>query len=72
LNKYLIQPVKLATAGNAYIKIIHRDLKREVTDIVYDGELQIKKMKMNKIEEITNAYDSWTTYKEKIDSEKSS
>jgi hypothetical protein len=56
----------LATTSDAYIKIIHRDLKREVVDIVYDGELQIENMKLNIIEEITKAYDSWTTYKENI------
>jgi hypothetical protein len=47
-------------------------MKREVVDMIYDGEIEIEKMNLNRIEEINEAYDSWITYKEKIASEKSS
>jgi hypothetical protein len=62
----------MTTTLAAYIKRVHRDLKREFIDIIYYGELQIEKMNMNKIEDIYKACDSWSTYKENIASEKSS
>jgi hypothetical protein len=41
-------------------------------DRVYDGEMELEKMKLNRLGEITKAYDSWVTYVEDIASKRSS
>jgi hypothetical protein len=47
LNNYLIKLVRLATMIDAYIKIIQRDPKQKVVEMIYNGELKIQKMKLN-------------------------
>jgi hypothetical protein len=40
----LINPIKLATSGNRYIKNIEKEIKREVVVKVCDGKLQMEKV----------------------------
>jgi hypothetical protein len=41
LDEYLIQLFSMDTTTYSYIKTGHRELKQEIFDRVYDGELQI-------------------------------
>jgi hypothetical protein len=40
---------KYAPTANDFVKRIQRDVKREVTDQLYDGELDLEKMKLNRL-----------------------
>jgi hypothetical protein len=70
LIQHLTQSIKCASTIDEFVKRIHRDLKREVVDQVYDGEVKLEKMKLDRIGEITQAYDSWVTYVEGLTSKK--
>lgn len=52
------------------MKKIEKEIKRELVMKLCDGELQLEKMQLNKLEEVRKNYELWTTYIEEKASKK--
>jgi hypothetical protein len=52
--------------SNSYIQIVHKDLKQDVVQKIYDGEMQIEGMKLDHVEEISKAHELWTAYRKSL------
>jgi len=72
LTKYLAHPIKKNVATNEFVNKIHRDMKKEVVDKICDGELELEKMNMSKLEDITKACQMWMSYVEDLAFKKAS
>jgi hypothetical protein len=44
LNKYLVNPIRLTTSNNSYVKRIEKEMNKEVFMILCEGEMQLDKM----------------------------
>lgn len=44
------------------MKKIEKEIKRELVMKLCDGELQLEKMQLNKLDEVRKNYELWTTY----------
>jgi hypothetical protein len=69
LHKYMVNLVKLNTSAKYYVRRIRKEIKRDIVTMLYDGEIQLEKMKLDKLEEVHNIFELWTTYIENKASE---
>jgi hypothetical protein len=69
LKKYLVNVIKLNTLAKNYVKKIEQEIKRDVVTKLCDGELQLEKMKLGRLEEVHKDFKLCTTYMEKKASE---
>jgi hypothetical protein len=64
-HKYLVNPINLNTWAKDYVKKIEQEIKRDVVTKLCDGEMQLKNMKLDRLEEVHKKFKLWTTYMEK-------
>ena len=63
-----MNPMKIITLDKSFIKNIEQELKLEVTTKICDGELDLEKMKLIKMEKIMEEYALWNEYKDQMES----
>jgi hypothetical protein len=59
LNEYMINPIKSDHNDQDFIKRTEKQLKLEVTTKICDGEQDLEKMQLIKIEKIMEDYALW-------------
>jgi hypothetical protein len=65
-----MKPIKLITLAKNFIKNTKQDLKLEVTTKICDGELDLEKMQLCKLENIMEDYVLWKEYKDQMESQR--
>ena len=63
-----MNPMKIITLDKSFIKNIEQELKLEVTTRICDGELDLEKMKLRKLEKIMEDYVLWKEHRDQIES----
>jgi hypothetical protein len=62
INEYLTQPLKCMSVTYDFVKGSKRYLKLEVAHKIYDGELELEEMKLDRLSKITHTYESWVNF----------
>jgi transposase len=65
-----MKPMKLITLAKRFIKNIEQELKLEVTTKICDGELDLEKMQLRKLEKIMEDYALWKEYRDQMESQR--
>jgi hypothetical protein len=72
LSEYLMKPTRLITLTKYYLKRIQQDIKLEIASRICDGELQVEKMQLSRIDVVLKKFELWKAYRDNIESNKTS
>jgi hypothetical protein len=58
----MTQPMKFMLAIEEFIKGTQKDLKIEVDDMIYYGDIEINERNLDRLNKIIQAYEAWTNF----------
>jgi hypothetical protein len=62
-----MKPTRLITLAKEFIKNTEKGLKLEVTTKICDGEMDLEKMQLSRLETILKDYELWKEYRDKME-----
>jgi hypothetical protein len=72
LNEHLVKPTRLVTMAKDYIRNTEQSIKLEVAAKICDGELDLEKMQLNRLDVILKYYNLWKDYRDNMELQKTS
>jgi hypothetical protein len=70
LDEYFLNPMKLITMTQDFIKRTTQELILEVSTKIYNGELDLEKMQSSKLEEILKEHALWKEYRDHMEAQR--